>query len=792
MLLDVQGPVATIEKAFHLALHVYQHPTEGRTFYSPDVAPSFNLAVPVVTINGLNNYFQPHPMNLIRTSVRRQANGPVPIRNPGSGVDGTYIGYDFRNAYLPGVNMPTGAGQTVALVEFDGYYPNDIEMYTHQAGLPSVPLMDVFLDGYDGTPGAGNIEVALDIEMAIAMAPGLSSVIVYQAGPSGIPNDMLSRIASDNLAKQISCSWSWGGGPDLTTDNLLLQMQVQGQTFFNASGDSDAISGSTSDIFPCDDPNLTSVGATTLTCSPDGSWSSEGVWNWEIVRGKYMGSSGGISTTYRIPWWQQGIDMTANGGSTTMRNFPDVAMVGDNIEVFYDNGQQASVGGTSCAAPLWAAYIALANQQAVANGLPPVGFINPAIYALGNSSTDFHDITTGNNTNAASSNQFFAVAGYDLCTGWGSPNGNSLLSDFTGTVSQPLDITRSSLYWFTHGYTNDPSFTGATLEQAIVANGGNLNLGFIWLPVQNETANGSSAIDAFMEALGFYYRGSGATGDGLPASALCQARKLLAPELIAAIANNVLLGTDPANASYNTGSGIANFPSDLISQAQQAAAGSDVAQIQSMTVMLRKFNTSGVTNNLPAWLVETSPNSRSFLTKIARDPTTFLNCPGLNSSCQTAEIVVIPSSDNPFATVNFKRSVDTRKFAGICANISTNTASSTGTSGSNSVAYVCFGGSGYWMIPPSLGSANRHFTVTTAKSNFPVDLTVSRGDCANLVSVVTASASSSSSSYYPVKAQFITDGTNTFYIQAGSYTTVGGVQVSSGVYGKLNLTITSP
>ena len=148
---------------------------------------------------------------------------------------------------------------------------------------------------------------------------------------------------------------------------------------------------------------------------------------------------------------------------------------------------------------------------------------------------------------------------------------------------------------------------------------------------------------------------------------------------------------------------------------------------------------------------------------------------------------MIPSSDNPFATVNFKRSVDTRKFAGICANISTN--SRAGASGSNSVVYVCFGGSGYWVIPPSLGSANRHFTVTTAKSNFPVDLTVSRGDCANLVTLVTAS---NTNSYFPVQAQFSTDGTNTFYIQAGSYTTVGGVQVSSGVYGKLNLTITSP
>jgi len=764
LLLDVQGPVVNIEKAFHLALNVYQHPTEGRTFYAPDVAPSFNLAVPVLTINGLNNFSQPHPMNLIRTSPRRQANGSVPIRNPGSGVDGTYLGYDFRNAYLPGVNMLTGAGQAVGLVEFDGYYPNDIALYTQQAGLPSVSLQDVFLDGYDGTPGPNNIEVALDIEMAIAMAPGLSSVIVYQAGPLGNPNDVLSRIASDNLAKQISCSWSWGGGPDLTADNLLMQMQLQGQSFFNASGDSDAISGSTAGIFPCDNPNLTSVGATTLTCSPDGSWSAEGVWNWGVFYGSYVGSSGGISTTYRIPWWQQGVDMSGSGGSTTMRNFPDVAMVGDNIEVFYGNGQQASVGGTSCAAPLWAAYVALANQQAVANGLPPVGFINPALYSLGNTTADFHDITNGNNTNAASSNQFFAVVGYDLCTGWGSPNGNSLLNDLTGTVSQPLDITRSALYWFTHGYTNTFAFTGATLEQAIVANGGNLNLGFIWLPVQSENSdNVLDSIDTFMEALGFYYKGSGTSGDGSPASSLCQARKKLAPELIAAIANNVLLGTDPANASYNTGSVITNFPSDLISQATQAAAGFDVAKIKTMTGILHKFNDSGITNNFPAWLVECSPNNPAFLRQITRDPTTYYNCPGLNDSCATAENVLFANS-GPFAPAKFQRTgMDTRKYAG------------------NSVFYE---------ILPSMGFAGRRFTVKTAGSNFSPTLTVLEGQCALVASngtlivssnnLTVVSSAVNSNAFTSTAVSFTTDGVSTNFIQAG------------GSPGKLNITITSP
>ena len=82
------------------------------------------------------------------------------------------------------------------------------------------------------------------------------------------------------------------------------------------------------------------------------------------------------------------------------------------------------MGGTSCAAPLWAAFTALVNQQAAAASQPPVGFLNPALYAIGkgaNYTTCFHDITTGNNTWSGSPNLFFAVPGYDLCTGWGTP-----------------------------------------------------------------------------------------------------------------------------------------------------------------------------------------------------------------------------------------------------------------------------------------------------------------------------------------------------------------------------------
>jgi hypothetical protein len=126
--------------------------------------------------------------------------------------------------------------------------------------------------------------------------------------------------------------------------------------------------------------------------------------------------------------------MSANQGSTTMRNIPDVAMVGDDVAFEADNGQQETGVGTSFATPLWAGLIALINQQAATYGQPPVGFLNPAIYAIGrgpNYTSAFHDITTGNNTTSCSPDLFFAVAGYDLCTGWGTPNGGGLIAAFT-------------------------------------------------------------------------------------------------------------------------------------------------------------------------------------------------------------------------------------------------------------------------------------------------------------------------------------------------------------------------
>ena len=439
-LLDVNGSVADIEKALHTTLRVYPHPTEARTFYAPESQPSIDISVAVLDISGLNSYHLPHPKNL-RAIPAGESGRPTP--KSGSGPSGAYMGKDFRAAYAPGVTL-TGAGQRVGLLEFDGYYASDISTYESQAGLPAVPLQNVLLDSFNGVPtigrDSGSDEVSLDIEMTVAMAPGLAGIILYEAGPNGIANDILNRMATDNLAKQLSCSWDFGTPTAGSADQIFQQMAAQGQSFFNASGDDGAYTGAIP--APDDDPYITLVGGTTLTTGAGGAWAAETVWNW-YTSGEGSGASGGgISTSYSIPPWQTGINTSANQASKTYRNLPDVALVADNVWVIYNSGKSAAFGGTSCAAPLWAGFTAMVNQQASAANGATVGFVNPAIYAIGEGSgysTAFHDITTGNNFPNARATRFVAAPGYDLCTGWGTPAGQTLINALAGHLD-PLSI----------------------------------------------------------------------------------------------------------------------------------------------------------------------------------------------------------------------------------------------------------------------------------------------------------------------------------------------------------------
>jgi subtilase family serine protease len=450
LLLVASGSVEQIQKAFHVNMNLYQQPGEDRAFYSPDREPSVALDVPVSHISGLNNLYRPHP------AVRRARDGGGPGTGTGSGPLDSFLGSDMRAAYNMGTN--TGSGQSVGLVEFAGYATSDISLYfSRSQQTNAVPIVNVAVDGGSVTSytnPADNDEVCLDIEQAASVAPGLSQLLVY-IGPenfgAGVDGVILSRMATDNIAKQLSNSWWWYPDDPGTDEPYFQEMAAQGQSFFSISGDFGAYTGSdaTDESYPGEDAYVTSVGATQLTTNgPGGAWQSETVWN-----GGSDASGGGPANdgpeTFPIQIWQAPVINSSNGGSNTTRNVPDVALEGDTDSFECSNSGQCltNFGGTSASSPRWAAWMALVNEEMVANGhAAGLGFINPALYAIGRSpsySNDFHDITVGSN-NIGRQAGFFAVPGYDLTTGWGSMNGLSLMADLISVGSSTFSLASSS------------------------------------------------------------------------------------------------------------------------------------------------------------------------------------------------------------------------------------------------------------------------------------------------------------------------------------------------------------
>ena len=427
-LVAVEGSVDTVNRAFSVSVNNYRHPTEGRTFYSPDREPTpVGLTVPILQVTGLNNYALPHPM------LKRG----VPAFAAGSGPSGEYLPSDMRAAYY-GKGPLTGAGQTIGILSFDGYLPSDVQLYYSKTGMSSkVPIKNVLVGGFNGAcTSAGSTtsstcddgEQVLDIVNAIGMAPGIQQVLFYEGSND---TQILNQMASDNTAKVLSSSWGWNPADAASDDPIFQEFAAQGQTFVTASGDNGAYDTSTY-AFPGVDPYVTEIGGTDLTTTgPGGAWSAETAW---------PQSGGGYVSGTPIPSWQQlaGVINSTNLGSTALRNSPDVAAEANFDNPTVINGSFVTgYGGTSFATPRWAGFLALANQQSVANGHGTLGFINPALYSLGTSSSNssaFHDITSGSNPPASGTGSgFSAVPGYDLVTGWGSPTGPSLINFLAGT-----------------------------------------------------------------------------------------------------------------------------------------------------------------------------------------------------------------------------------------------------------------------------------------------------------------------------------------------------------------------
>ena len=437
-------------------------------------APSLDsgIANDVQSVLGLNTLATAKPL-LIRphtaTALAPQdkphvvTGGPQPCAAASSAgaSQGGYTADQIAAAYgMSGLYQSgdEGAGQTVAVLELEPYDLSDVQAYGACFGVNPL-IANVLVDNGAGT-GPGQGEAALDIENVIGLAPQ-ARIVVYEGPNTGQgPYDTMSQIISQHLAQVVTTSWGEceqleGFGQASAENTLFQQAATEGMSIVAASGDSGS-----EDCFPTpptlqvDDPAsqpfVTGVGGTSLSANTTtGARIGEGVWN----DGTTVGASGGgVSSFWKMPGYQaqapsflhvinghsSGANCAAPSGDC--REVPDVSADGDPATgyMIYWNGSGdagvtqpkgwQAVGGTSAAAPVWAALIALANASSRCAGTP-IGFANPALYYAAGSAygTDFSDITSGNNDMTGLQGGLYpAGSGYDMATGLGSPNATAL------------------------------------------------------------------------------------------------------------------------------------------------------------------------------------------------------------------------------------------------------------------------------------------------------------------------------------------------------------------------------
>lgn len=400
---DVTGSASQIDSAFNTKIYNYKQ--GSRQYYANESAPTLpsDVANMVAGVSGLDNHAVRHTYATKRNSS--------PRRHQPDQTAGGFEPSQLQSAYDTG-SLGDGSGQSVALWEFDGYQASNISSYDSEFGINASTPQTVSVDGanYDGSPGQGQPEVELDIEIVQAMA-NAANTYVYEAPNSDAGQiDMANQIVSDDKVSVTSISWgeceaAASSSAITSTDNALQQGAAEGISFYSASGDSgsdDCGNGSAAVDYPASDPNVTGVGGTTLTA--DNGYGSETAWS---------GSGGGQSSVFDTPSYQN--------DSSGKRAVPDVSSNADPNTGYavFTGGSWAVFGGTSCAAPMWAGFTALVDAKAGSN----LGNGNSAFYSIAGGSSygsAFHDVTSGSNGG------FNAGTGYDSVTGLGSYDGAGL------------------------------------------------------------------------------------------------------------------------------------------------------------------------------------------------------------------------------------------------------------------------------------------------------------------------------------------------------------------------------
>jgi subtilase family serine protease len=342
-----------------------------------------------------------------------------------------------------------GKGQTIVVV--DAFQSptllQDLDLEDSTFGLPPADLTVIApqgltpwdVDNQDMMSWSG--EISLDVESIHAYAPGAR--IILDLAKSDSPADLLAATkyaVDDDLGSVISMSF--GAWEECIPTKLLdeqhgvfVKAVREGISLIASSGDLGAAQVSCSgDSYvlgvssPASDPDVTSVGGTNVFLASGGGWTGEVAWD-----DGYGESGGGISTIYPAPSYQQALGAPA-------RLVPDVAynagVDGGIIIAWGSSGEGAGLffdlGGTSAGAPAWAALAALADQEAG----HPLGLLNPKLYRLGESkryASYFHDITIGDNIEGIGG--YSTLPGFDLVTGWGTPQIAALIPALAATKS---------------------------------------------------------------------------------------------------------------------------------------------------------------------------------------------------------------------------------------------------------------------------------------------------------------------------------------------------------------------
>jgi kumamolisin len=414
------GTVASLDRLLGVRIDRRIGP-DGLSFYAPGAPVTVPSAwrQTVNAIIGLDNYPR------ARSAAIRSPNGVSP-----SDMLDFYNVNPLRTAGL------TGAGMTVVLIEIDQFDPAMLAMYASKFNLPA---FDVSVQqGSWGKPAAEAGEADLDLEIVHGIAPGAKLVVYYASSTNYLQAE--AQMFKDFPQGAIeSSSVGQCERPQVQNDGNALNdvtaaAAAQGWSMFVASGDRGAYdctpNGDYTDLAADLDasmPAVTAVGGTYVFLSSNGGYFHETAWGEPIEQ---WGSNGGLSIFWKTPAWQAGPGVQ-NQYSNGMRQTPDISANADGQSGWdvFANGMEEKVGGTSAAAPFWAAIAALIDQDLKQKGLPLIGFANPALYYFAQSpaglpAPPFHDITQGTNL------YYPATSGWDYATGLGTPDVGALTNDF--------------------------------------------------------------------------------------------------------------------------------------------------------------------------------------------------------------------------------------------------------------------------------------------------------------------------------------------------------------------------